>query len=220
MVKIIGISGKPGSNKLIYGFCIARELTRRGYSVGMAQLAKPLYDELDAIVKASLAGASAVELDDRFQLDGAAHLIQDYISRGLGDYNENYGYSRRNENVRRLMNLLGTSIRRKQDPAYFLRRLEAKVQTVDFAVVTDLRFPNEADSIRLADGMTIRVNVALDDNRGGFKYEEGLRDETETALDAYPLFDYHLWRQDFNGREFGRELESFFGLPYFVEPVR
>ena len=53
----------------------------------------------------------------------------------------------------------GTDYRRKQDPDYWVKRLFAQVKkdAPDLAIVTDVRFPNEAESIKSAGGVLIKV---------------------------------------------------------------
>lgn len=222
MTRMIGISGKSGSNKLFYAFRIMRELRVRGQKTVWLNFAELLYDEFNQIADLYLSGVSQDELIDRFNLHGVPTWeLFELLSQDLGEKHPDYGYSRRVEAVWRGMVVLGHGIRRKQDPDYFVKKIQERFGDASFAVSTDLRFPNEADWIRLNGGINLRLElVDSEDRYGGYKYNEGMNDPTETALDDYPFFDYHFVREIFNGQEFGRELEDFFELPRFEEKIR
>lgn len=214
MTRIIGISGKPGSNKMFYAFRIIRELRLRGYTTDWISLAKPLYDELNHIADQveNEEGIEKIIKENNLDIRGFK-LIELLNPELIGEKNPEYGYSRRNKYFRAAMSVLGTEIRREQDPEYFLKKLDEQTKNLEFAVLTDLRFPNEADYISLNHGMTIRVNVFNKENKdGGYKYNEGLNSITETSLDDYPMFDYEFYPEFFNGKDFGTELENFFKL--------
>lgn len=215
MSKLIGISGKPGSNKMFYAFRIIRELRFRGYSTDIVSLAKPLYQELNNIADQVGRDVPVEVIIDQNDLGIKGFKLLELLSPELiGEKNADYGYSRRNEFFRQALNILGTEIRREQNPNYFLNKLEEQTNKLDFGVLIDLRFPNEADYITEYGGMTIRVNLYDDKNtHGGYKYNEGMKQKSETALDEYPLFDYEFNREFFNGIKFGYELEKFFKIP-------
>lgn len=214
MTRLIGISGKPGSNKMFYAFRIIRELRLRGYNADLVSLAKPLYKELNYIADQVKDDVSIEKIIEENNLGERGFKLIELLSpETIGEKNPTYGYSRRNEFFRAALNVLGTEIRREQDPDYFLNKLDEQSENLDFGVLIDLRFPNEADYISLHEGMTIRVNVFNEeDNRGGYKYNEGLKTPSETSLDDYYMFDYEFYRELFNGKKFGFELERFFKL--------
>lgn len=214
MTRIIGISGKPGSNKMFYAFRIIRELRLRGYDTDWISLAKPLYEELNHIADQVKDEAHVEKIIQENDLGILGFKLLELLNPELiGEKHPEYGYSRRNEHFRAAMSVLGTEIRREQDPEYFLKKLDEQTENLDFAVLTDLRFPNEADYISMNRGMTIRVNVLNEDNKsGGYKYNEGMNSPTETALDDYFLFDYEFYLELFNAQIFGTELENFFKI--------
>lgn len=79
--------------------------------------------------------------------------------------------------IRKTLQKLGQAVR-AQDPDYWLRAGIARATAVGGpVVVTDVRFPNEADAIRNAGGYLVRVTRDLPD--------DGDRDISETALDDY-----------------------------------
>jgi len=60
--------------------------------------------------------------------------------------------------VRVLMQNYGTEVRRADDPDYWVKRWSDKVHSNDSNVVTDdVRFLNEADAVREAGGVVIRI---------------------------------------------------------------
>lgn len=216
--RFIGISGKPGSNKLFYAFRIIRELRLRGYKTELLSFAKPLYEELNNIadeVKNNVPFDEIVK-NNNLPTHKGFELLELLNPVLIGEKDEVYGYSRRNEYFRQALNILGTEIRREQDVDYYVKKVveESNNLDIDFIVLIDLRFPNEADYINFNNkGMTIRVNVFDESlNYGGYKYNEGMKTKAETALDDYYMFSYEFYRELFNGVDFGFELEKFFEL--------
>lgn len=214
MTRLIGISGKPGSNKMFYAFRIIRELRLRGYNADLVSLAKPLYKELNYIADQVKDDVSIEKIIEENNLGERGFKLIELLSpEKIGEKNPTYGYSRRNEFFRAALNVLGTEIRREQDQDYFLNKLDEQTEGLDFGVLIDLRFPNEADFISSNNGMTIRVNVSDEENKsGGYKYNEGMNSTTEISLDDYFLFDYEFYLELFNGKNFGFELEKFFKI--------
>lgn len=214
MTRLIGISGKPGSNKMFYAFRIIRELRLRGYNADLVSLAKPLYKELNYIADQVKDNVSIEKIIEENNLGERGFKLIELLSpETIGEKNPTYGYSRRNEFFRAALNVLGTEIRREQDQDYFLNKLDEQTEGLDFGVLIDLRFPNEADFISSNNGMTIRVNVSDEENKsGGYKYNEGMNSTTEISLDDYFLFDYEFYLELFNGKNFGFELEKFFKI--------
>ncbi len=193
----------------------------RGYKSAQVFLAKPLYEELNGIAQALVAGEPHENLIEDFNLGERGPELLSLLSGDIGEFHPMYGLSRRNENVRKALSLLGLGIRREQEPNYFLDKLAPQLEGLDFGVIADLRFPNEADFIRWGGGKLLRVEINNpDDHSGGYKYEEGLEDPTETALDDYPFFTWLFYRNHFDGIAFGRELEQAFELRALQEIVR
>jgi hypothetical protein len=60
---------------------------------------------------------------------------------------------------RRLLQHFGTEFRRAQDPDYWVRKTLARIseERPDFALINDLRFPNEMKAIQAAGGYVVRV---------------------------------------------------------------
>lgn len=98
-----------------------------------------------------------------------------------------------------LLQVVGTDIFRKRNPDIWVRVLEDTLQEQqpEVAIITDMRFPNEAEMIKRLGGVTIdvqRIDVS------GAPYVAPDRDPlhaSETALDGY-LFDAYVsaWSGD------------------------
>lgn len=79
--------------------------------------------------------------------------------------------------VRRLLQTFGTDAVRTLDEGFWVRAAVDSIEAVEGpVVVTDVRFPNEADAIRNLGGLLVRIN------RPGY---DGDGHPTETALDDY-----------------------------------
>ena len=59
---------------------------------------------------------------------------------------------------RKLLQLWGTEYRRRQDPDYWVKRLEAKLHGLERVVIDDVRFPNEVEMIQRLGGKVIRID--------------------------------------------------------------
>jgi hypothetical protein len=211
---IIGISGKPGSQKFIYAFKIIQELRYHGYKTDVVSLAEPLYNEFNDIAKAIKTKTPEKEIIEQYRLGEKGHeLLQLLDLSKMGEVYE-YGYSRRNETVRKGLTFLGSEIRRNQDEDYFVKKLYARTLQNDsvFGVLTDLRYPNEADYITANNGLTIKALLVNDDTSGGFKYNSGREDPSETALDEYYRFYDYLAPQTYDRIHFAKTLLSHYDL--------
>lgn len=93
----------------------------------------------------------------------------------------------------RLLQVLGTEVFRTIDPHIWVRILLDTIaeQAPDLALITDLRFPNEADAIREAGGKLIRVTRLNADGSLWVAPDRDPSHPSETALDHY-TFDAHI----------------------------
>lgn len=193
-MKLIGISGKPGTTKMAYAFRIIRDLRLSGYSCDLGALALPLFEEFNGIAQDHLSGMPPSVIRSKWDLPRkSGDQLLNLMNNDLGEYDDRFGYLRSNMYVRQGLSLLGGVIRKRQDPYYLLHKLCSRHEA-DFVVFIDLRFPDEADFIADQDGYTIRID--LDEKvtskiaSESYKYAEGMKDRTETALDSYDLFHY------------------------------
>ena len=59
---------------------------------------------------------------------------------------------------RQLLQAWGTEYRRRQDPDYWVKRLEKKLRGLERVVIDDVRFPNEVEMIQRLGGKVIRID--------------------------------------------------------------
>lgn len=197
MTVVVGISGKIGSGKNYLADRLIEEYSRRGLKAGFSSFATPLKAELSQIIQSLPGPDESIAASYNMPLKQAQKLREllaaDYAARGLSLT----AYDR-TEGVRRALQYLGTDIRRAVDQQYWVNLFKRAVdRTLDFALVTDVRFPNEADAMIDMSGVILRLEVPeeviLDRtrNRDGLLYSaEALAHPSETALDDYPKFDF------------------------------
>lgn len=201
---IIGISGKIGSGKNFLANLLMEELNKRGYKTSEASFATPLKNELTDIINL------VKELNKKNQPDNIivaaittmyqipvnhSEQIFDFIKEDIIATPEVDGYSR-TEGIRRALQYLGTDVRRKSDNDYWVKRFHEQVNDFDgYVFVTDVRFPNEADSIVDHGGKVLRLEPPAEvvaertELRDGMKYSSSAHQHvSETALDDYPKF--------------------------------
>ncbi|WP_205064306.1 hypothetical protein [Streptomyces sp. OspMP-M43] len=105
----------------------------------------------------------------------------------LSDVVKRYGWDRAkysHPEVRRTLQNLGESVR-TADPDFWLRMALDKVATADRwslpVVVSDVRYANEADALRCAGALMVRI-----ERPGATAGGEAARHVSELDLDAYP----------------------------------
>jgi hypothetical protein len=95
---------------------------------------------------------------------------------------------------RTLLQWWGTEYRRKDDDLYWVRKLARTLEKdqPQFALVADMRFPNEMKWVKMLGGFTVKIT------RTGFVVES--EHPSEKLLDTYE-FDFELFNQgnDING---------------------
>lgn len=204
MTSVVGVSGKIGSGKDYLTGKLIEELNSRGRTTAHTSFAKPLKAELGEIINLlkenrSLTQSEASELvAERFNMteEQAGWLVSRlYPELDIEDLD---GWSR-TLGVRGSLQLLGSEIRRAQNPSYWTDKFFAEVETIDadYVFVSDGRFPNEMDAIKSKNGFTFRLNISEETlqsrrmNRDGITYtSEQLNHMSETSLDDYEDFDY------------------------------
>ncbi len=92
----------------------------------------------------------------------------------------------------KLLQFWGTEYRRAQDPDYWVKQWKAAISPkANIVIATDMRFLNEADTIKSAGGYTIQVNRK---NVDGTPFVDPSRDPlhaSEIQLDSYN-YDYQI----------------------------
>lgn len=107
--------------------------------------------------------------------------------RRLADVVEALGWEKAKDfvpGVRETLQRLGTDAIRSIDDTFWIRAARQTIDQIDGPVViTDVRFPNEADMIQKLDGYTVRIERSLPD--------DGDAHPSETALDDF-VADFHV----------------------------
>jgi hypothetical protein len=150
---IIGISGKKGSGKDTVATFIKEFLPQYENKSFAGKL-----KEMIAI----LLNVSTEQLEDR------------------GYKESNLGWL--NSSPRELMQKLGTEWGRSIDEDIWVKALLADYDINENWIITDVRFPNEADAINKAGGVVIRV----------YRGDSSDTHPSETSLDNYPDFVYKI----------------------------
>lgn len=96
--------------------------------------------------------------------------------------------------VTAILQWFGTEVMRKHNPNYWVDCVASTIakENPEVAVVTDVRFPNEAAWVKNHDGYLVEVIRLQED---GTRYYDPNRDKnhtSETALDDYQGWDYVL----------------------------
>jgi len=151
---LLGVSGYPRSGKDAFAEVLVNEY---GFTkVAFADKLKEMALAIDPIVHAEARDGSRV-----MRLGEVIHL---------------YGWEHAKDHfpeVRRFLKYLATEGVRAQDPDFWARSAFAEVVKHPRVVMPDVRFVNEFDAIRFADGINIRIN------RPGLDESDTHRSETE-----------------------------------------
>lgn len=92
----------------------------------------------------------------------------------------------------KLLQWWGTEYRRAQDPNYWVKKcMDSIPANLDIAMITDVRFPNEADAVKQRGGYNIQVQRLREDGRPFFSSDRPVDHPSETALDGYN-WEFHI----------------------------
>jgi phosphomevalonate kinase len=132
----------------------------------------------------------------------ADHFKVDCVSKDDVDFEK--VFVKKDEHTRRLLQLRGTEEGRdKYGDDIWIRTIETWIQLyyqrgIDYFIITDVRFPNEAAWVRSVEGKTFRINAPNRNNKALNEESNGNPEMlqsiathvSETALDYYTEFDY------------------------------
>lgn len=205
MSTIIGISGKIGSGKNYLAEKLLQKLEQLGYTTTESSFAGGLRTELNRIIKTitveMLDGSTGLEIVEKLKnlysvSKQEAELLYSCLINDV-THVDGLNANSRTESIRRALQILGTDIRRKQNNNYWVELFFKTLPEADYIVVTDVRFPNEADSIVKHEGIMLRLDLPQEiinervKQRDGLTYsEEALTHPSEIALDDYEHFSY------------------------------
>lgn len=172
---IIGISGKRGTGKTFYGRLMA---TTYKSTVKVFAFADVLKDYVRQWFNLS-----------KEHTDGKLKEKPTNYSKGMHDFAE--GANESHEVMwtpREIMIEVGQFFR-KFDKMFWVKKVFERIKALrphHMAVITDVRFKNEADAIKAQDGLLIR----LERDPKLTPYEGDITDISETDLDDYDKFDF------------------------------
>jgi dephospho-CoA kinase len=204
MRTIIGISGKIGSGKNYLSQKIKSELERLGFTTSESSFAAHLKGELDSIIdNARLSLSKGEDYYSSVKVtSGKLDMSEEEVSMLMGfiekdvKTDENVNAHSRRKGIRVALQKLGTEVRRSKDENYWVKAFHKDLPEVDFILVTDVRFPNEADSIIDKNGIVIRLEIPAEvieervQVRDGIQYSEEVKQHaSEVSLDDYSRFD-------------------------------
>lgn len=189
MVNLIGISGKMGSGKDEVGETIQSLSKTKGTSRREDGISLPVYQIKKFAYKVKEVAALFTGIDVEIFED------QEFKSKPLG---KEWLFDEHTLTGRELLQKIGTEVGRSIHPETWINALFSdytlelrRVPNINGGttiadgypnwIITDVRFPNEADAIRARGGVVIRVNrptVVIDQHA------------SEISLDDYNKFDY------------------------------
>jgi len=86
----------------------------------------------------------------------------------------------------KLLQWWGTEYRRAQDPEYWVKKTFANIPAnLDIAMITDVRFPNEATAVNERGGYTVNVQRLRTDGQPFYDNSRPADHPSETALDGW-----------------------------------
>ena len=188
-VALYAMSGKMGVGKDTVGDGIQEAIELQGSKVVSISYSRPMRSEMQSVVDFYNDTRSFVETADKFNVDESQ--VQIFLSKLGGK--EIY---ERTDESRLAVQYWGTDVRRNQNHNYWVNQL-AKIIVEELCKgntvkVSDVRFPNEADSILALNGKIVRIELPSEVQIERIKKrdnivptEEQLTHLSETAMDIY-----------------------------------
>jgi hypothetical protein len=197
----VGYSGKMGSGKDTIADAVASKLDVPTAHVSFAATMKNEADLVIAtILEARFSNQAALVVASEFHVSlQDAQTSVDIIWDALSDDPQLHARSR-HPAIRALLQHWGTGVRRAQDPEYWVKRTLVPAVSViaeGYSVcITDVRFPNEAETSQNMGIWVPRLEITVDTQfdrlttrDGHLPDTEAFNHDSETALDDYEAFD-------------------------------
>ncbi|UJQ86814.1 deoxynucleoside monophosphate kinase [Arthrobacter phage Reedo] len=191
---LIGLIGKKRTGKDTF----AGTLTER-HAYARIALADPLREAAYALNP--IVGTFPLTVDDTLRVEEWRYA----------DVIDAIGYEKAKDyvpEIRRILQRLGTESIRAIDDKFWIKAAFAKIDALREAgtpvVVTDVRYPNEADAIKEAGGYLIRISRNLPSDGDGHASEKAL-DDYKTDLVIHN--NGSLWDLAYYAYAVGRDLE-------------
>lgn len=182
---LIGLSGKMGSGK----DTIAEMLVE--YSNGdfvLNSFGRMIREEIDSVIKDSYL-LNEEELEDKYDVNfSEIKRVREILGRE--------SIFERSEKSREGLQYWGTNVRRSQNELYWIDLAERKIKRMlekgERTILTDVRFPEEADLIRKLNGTLLRLEAEEEVRVGRIYARDGIKTSkialshsSETSLDNY-----------------------------------
>lgn len=182
---LIGLSGKMGSGK----DTIAEMLVEySNVDFVLNSFGRMIREEIDSVIKDSYL-LNEEELEDKYDVNfSEIKRVREILGRE--------SIFERSEKSREGLQYWGTNVRRSQNELYWIDLAERKIKRMlekgERTILTDVRFPEEADLIRKLNGTLLRLEAEEEVRVGRIYARDGIKTSkislshsSETSLDNY-----------------------------------
>lgn len=157
-MRIIGITGRARSGKDACAAVLAEigGYQRESFASGVRRLASALYAGVDFYGEGDKNAMKRFPAPDFEAREVAALSAGDFATLRQTVAKHLAGNT---HSVRKVLQVLGTEWGRATDPERWIRALVSRLDPKAKYVITDVRFPNEADAIRALGGIIVKVDA-------------------------------------------------------------
>lgn len=203
MCLVLGFSGKMTSGKDYTANKLAEYLKLEVGEISsfiFYPYSNTLRDEINSIARDYIIDKNIEILSNKYhvsvqEIKRFVDLLEsdeDFIHNEFDIYN-------RTPNSRTILQYWGTDVRRNQDINYWVNKtikiINGLKENFDLILITDVRYKNEAEGVKLLNGSVIRCEISPEEQnrrlreRNQVTSKEELTHSSETSLDSYAGFD-------------------------------
>jgi hypothetical protein len=97
-----------------------------------------------------------------------------------------------------VLQFVGTNLFREQNPNHWVELLDKRIRAdrPEIALITDVRFPNEAEYVHGRDGVLVKIVRMMPDGTQYISTDRDPKHPSETALDTYTDWDFVILGAD------------------------
>lgn len=188
-------SGKLGSGKDAVALKVAEKLQKPSFKVAFAEGVRAEVNTVINIIKVNTKVNDAAEEIARTMNVNYQNAVDiTVILKNAVDANPNLNANDRTQEMREALQYWGPTVRRNQNPCYWIDLALNKVKALDHAgnliYITDGRFPNEIERAKKAGFITIRLETSDNVRQNRIYERDGKKPEikaishgSEIALD-------------------------------------